>query len=62
MIMALSAALAPAGASALQKAVWGPLTYHGINQFPLYRSLGVKIYQTELNWNTVALHKPKKPT
>ena len=62
MLTALMAALAPAGASALQKAVWGPLTYRGVSQFPLYRSLGVKIYQTELDWNAVARHKPKRPT
>lgn len=62
VLTALLAALAPAGASAFQKAVWGPPTYRGINQFPLYRSLGVHIYQTELDWNTVARHKPKDPT
>jgi hypothetical protein len=56
------AALAPAGASAFQKAVWGPPTYRGVNQFPLYHSLGVKIYQTVLDWNVVAPHKPKDPT
>jgi hypothetical protein len=56
------AALAPAGASAFQKAVWGPLTYAGVNQFPLYRSLGAKIYETQLNWNTVAPHEPLDPT
>jgi hypothetical protein len=62
VLTALLAALAPAGASAFQKAVWGPLTFKGVNQFPLYRSLGAKIYETELNWNTVAVRKPKKPT
>ena len=62
VLTALLAALAPAGASAFQKAVWGPLTFNGVNQFPLYHSLGAKIYETELNWNTVAVRKPKKPT
>jgi hypothetical protein len=61
LLTAVLAALAPAGASAFQKAVWGPLTFNGVNQFPLYRSLGAKIYETELNWNTVAVHKPLKP-
>ena len=62
VVTAVLAALAPAGASAFQKAVWGPPTYRGVDQFPLYRSLGVRIYQTELDWNTVAPHKPKAPT
>lgn len=62
VLTALLAALAPAGASAFQKAVWGPASYRGVNQFPLYHSLGVHIYQTELDWNTVARRKPKDPT
>lgn len=62
VLTAVLAALAPAGASAFQKAIWGPLTYAGVNQFPLYHSLGAKIYETELNWNTVAPHRPKRPT
>jgi hypothetical protein len=62
LLTAVLAALAPAGASAFQKAVWGPLTFNGVNQFPLYHSLGAKIYEAELNWNTVAAHKPLKPT
>ena len=61
LLTAVLAALAPAGASAFEKAVWGPMTFDGINQFPLYHSLGAKIYQTELNWNTVAVRKPLKP-
>jgi hypothetical protein len=56
------AALAPAGASAFTKAVWGPVNYRGTNQFPLYKKLGVHIYETALDWNTVASHKPKHPS
>ena len=62
LLVAFSAALAPAGASAFMKAVWGPPTFDGVNQFPLYHSLGARIYETELDWNTVAPHKPKDPT
>ena len=61
-LTAVLVALAPAGASAFEKAVWGPLTYAGVNQFPLYRSLGVRIYETQLNWSAVAPRKPLKPT
>lgn len=56
------AALAPAGASAFQKAVWGPLTFRGVNQFPLYHTLGARIYETELDWSTVARREPERPT
>jgi hypothetical protein len=56
------AALAPAGASAFEKAVWGPASFRGVNQFPLYRTLGVKIYETSLDWSTIARRKPKHPS
>jgi hypothetical protein len=56
------AALAPAGASAFSKAVWGPIDYHGVDQFPLYKELGAHIYETSLDWNTVARRKPKHPS
>lgn len=62
VLTAVMAALAPAGASAFQKAVWGPLTYRGVNQFPLYRSLGARIYEAALDWNTVARSRPRDPT
>ncbi|MDE3130259.1 MAG: hypothetical protein KGL16_03835 [Acidobacteriota bacterium] len=61
VLVALVAALAPAGASAFEKAVWGPLTYAGVNQFPLYHRLGVRIYQTEVDWYAIAPHKPAHP-
>lgn len=61
LLIAGLAALAPAGASAFQKAVWGPPTYAGVNQFPLYRQLGARIYEVALDWSTVAPRKPKHP-
>ena len=62
LLAGLVAALAPAGASAFQKGIWGPPTPGAVNEFPLYRALGVKIYETTLNWNQVALTKPADPT
>lgn len=56
------AALAPAGASAFQKAVWGPASYAGINQFPLYQRMGAHIYEVALDWNAVAPTQPRHPT
>jgi hypothetical protein len=43
------------------KAVW-PVTYRGTNQFPLYRTLGARIYETTLDWNTVAPRQPTDPS
>jgi hypothetical protein len=57
-----TAVLAPGGAGAFQKAVWGPTTYRGVNQFPLYRKLGARIYETTIDWNTVAAREPDQPT
>jgi hypothetical protein len=62
VLMGLMAALAPAGASAFQKAIWGPVSFRGINQFPLYKSLGVRIYETSLDWSTIAASKPMHPS
>ena len=62
LLTAVLAALAPAGASAFMKAVWGPLAFAGVNQFPLYHALGARIYETSLDWNTVAPHEPDDPT
>jgi hypothetical protein len=44
----------PGSAEAFSKAIWGPVYRHGVNQFPLYRQLGVSIYQAELRWSEVA--------
>ncbi|MDQ6835364.1 MAG: hypothetical protein M3016_04180 [Actinomycetota bacterium] len=51
--------LFPAGAQAFSKAIWGPAYRHGRNQFPLYRKLGVRIYEVSLNWATVAPQRPR---
>jgi hypothetical protein len=62
VVFAGLAALAPAGASAFTKAVWGPATYRGINQFPLYKKLGAHIYEVELDWSQVAPQEPTHPS
>jgi hypothetical protein len=62
VLLGASVALAPAGASAFQKAVWGPPSLRGVNQFPLYRSLGARIYETSLDWATIAARRPHDPS
>lgn len=54
----LDARRADARAGAL-KAMWGPAVVNGVSQFPVYRDLGVKIYETTLYWNTIATRRPQ---
>jgi hypothetical protein len=56
--------LAPHAASARvspKKSMWGPVTYHGRPQFPIYADLGVGIFQMPLRWNQVAVRRPERP-
>src|SRR5687767_14868525 len=48
---------APSG----KKAIWGPASVGGRSQFPIYRDLGVGIYQATLNWSEVAPTPPARP-
>jgi hypothetical protein len=54
--------LAPASAHAFSKAVWGQVYRNGVNQFPLYRQLGVSIFEHDLAWGQVAPTRPRDPT
>jgi hypothetical protein len=54
--------LAPVGAQAFEKAIWGDVYRNGVNQFPLYHRLGVSVYETELNWSEVAPVRPRRAT
>src|SRR5215207_3730657 len=44
-----------------KKAIWGPTQVDGVSQFPIYRDLGVGIYQIQLRWNQVAPSRPQRP-
>jgi hypothetical protein len=67
LVLVLAAALAaaaPADARHRQtrkKAIWGPVRIDGRSQFPLYRDLGVGIFQIFLRWNHVATARPVQP-
>jgi len=43
------------------KAMWGPATVDGVSQFPIYKDLGVTIYQEGLSWRNVATRRPREP-
>lgn len=45
-----------------KKAIWGPTEVNGASQFPLYRDLGVGIYQMAVDWSQIAPTQPADPT
>jgi hypothetical protein len=61
-VAALVSGFAPSAADAFAKAVWGQITRNGVNQFPLYNQLGVRIFQMNLDWSQVAPTRPAEPT
>jgi len=64
LLITLAAAAVPAEATAKpsrKKAIWGPVQVDGKSQFPVYRKLGVGIYQYKVAWNDVALERPTNP-
>jgi len=57
----ISAAATGAQASDL-KAMWGPGIHEGVSRFPIYRDLGIKLYEDAIPWASVALRRPRHPT
>jgi hypothetical protein len=41
--------------------MWGPSTRNGNSLFPVYRELGVNLYEDDLRWNTIASRRPRNP-
>ena len=37
-----------------KKSIWGPAEVKGVSQFPIYKDLGVGIWQNRINWSDVA--------
>src|SRR3954465_4595163 len=62
-IAALALAIAPVAHArpSPKKAIWGPVERNGDSQFPIYKKLGVRIYQTSLSWRDVATARPAHP-
>jgi hypothetical protein len=61
-LIAIALLVWPVSASAERhKAIWGPLEFNGVSQFPTYKRLGVGIYQMSMNWATVAPTRPANP-
>lgn len=55
---------APAAATPVtqKKAIWGPVTRDGKSQFPIYKDLGVGIFQDKISWASTATTRPAHPT
>ena len=65
LLAVLCLALAPAAQArrpTFYKAFWGPTTLGGKSQFPRYKKLGVKLFQIQLRWESVAPKRPANPT
>lgn len=58
LVAALALMALPASAGAFSKAIWGYAYVNGVNQFPIYHRLGVKIIELDLNWAEVAPLRP----
>ena len=43
------------------KAIWGPSTSDGGSLFPVYKELGVSIYEEDLHWDLIATRRPRHP-
>jgi len=55
--------LAPSIAGAAAKAIWGPILLpNGRSAFPVYRDLGVDVFQLQLSWAAVAGSRPARPS
>jgi hypothetical protein len=63
LALVFAGAAAPAeAAKPFAKGFWGPTRIDGVSQFPIYRELGVNLFQTVLNWGSAAPVRPAKPT
>jgi hypothetical protein len=61
-VATLLLAITAAPASGFNKAIWGQVYRDGVNQFPLYKRLGVSIYEADLPWSEVATRRPRHAT
>jgi hypothetical protein len=63
-LLAVAATATPAAAArqTTKKGIWGPVTVDGQSQFPIYKELGVGVYNTRLLWSGTAATRPARPT
>lgn len=61
VLVALALPVSADAAPSRKKSIWGPATVNGRSQFPIYRDLGVGIWQNRVNWSVVAPTRPADP-
>jgi hypothetical protein len=61
LLLVLAVAPAADARQSRKKSIWGPVEVNGVSQFPIYRDLGVGIFQMGLSWAAVAPSKPADP-
>jgi hypothetical protein len=61
LALALVAVAGAQAATTSKKAMWGPIERNGKSQFPIYKKLGVGIYQTAISWRDIAGRRPAHP-
>jgi hypothetical protein len=62
VLVVLSGVFGVSGAVAAEKGFWGPAQVNGESQFPIYKKLGVTLYQTSLPWAQIAPTRPAVPS
>jgi hypothetical protein len=60
--LSLAVALPPAAGASALKGIWGPAIFKHVSDFPIYRDLGMKLYEDRLEWSTIAPTRPRHPT
>jgi hypothetical protein len=61
-ILLLACVVVPPANARTVKAIWGPVGMpDGSSAFPVYRRLGVHVFQTSIEWNEVAPSRPAHP-
>jgi hypothetical protein len=60
-IALISAGACTAHAATLEKGFWGPTDIDGASAFPIYKQLGVTVFQTSLPWIIAAPTRPANP-
>jgi hypothetical protein len=62
LLVLCGVASASARTPSLKKSIWGDVTFQGKSEFPIYRDLGVGIFQMATNWANIAPTRPLDPT
>src|SRR3954454_5316511 len=65
-VVAIGLAVGASGASAapkqtIKKAIWGEYQHNGVSEFPVYRDVGMGLFEPSLQWAVTAPTRPAHP-